>query len=303
MQTWLYSWTNEAKLCEYLSAGRKLNGSPARTGSCMSFGTRAGGDRRRWLPVPRRGAALRRTCGSWSPKARTRSPGSPTDRGWDVAELYDPDPDEAGKTYAREGGFLYDAGAFDPDFFGISPREATAMDPQQRLLLETAWEALERARHRPRHAARQPHRRLHRRDSPGLRRRAAPGTLSEFEGYLLTGHTRPASRRAGSPTPSACEGPAVTVDTACSSSLVAMHLACQALRAGECTLALAGGVTVMATPGMLHRVQPAAGPGARRAVQGLRRRRRRHRARPRARGCCCWNGCPTPSATGIPSSR
>nr|AQV04237.1 SwnK-like protein 1 [Slafractonia leguminicola] len=170
----------------------------------------------------------------------------PKDR-WDADALYDADPDASGKSYCRRGGFISSIDDFDASFFGISPREARALDPAQRIMLETCWEGLERAGYTAEQL---------RGSQTGvyvgvcnIAAHSPTTALGDLDGYAATGSAGGTMSGRVSYV-FGLEGPTLTVDTACSSSLVTTHLACNALRQGECDMAVSAGVTLLLTPGM-----------------------------------------------------
>ncbi|MFE3758345.1 type I polyketide synthase [Nocardia tengchongensis] len=240
--------SNDAKLRNYLE---RVTSELRSTRSALTEIERA-----RTEPIAIVGMACRFPGGIDTPEklwdtalsgAETRS-AFPDDRGWELDALFDADPTARGTTYARYGSFIRNAADFDAGFFGMSPREARITDPQHRLLLETTWEALESATIDPTSLAGS--------DTAvylgaivdeyGDRMRDPRGSMGEYEGQVMLGNSRGVLSGRIAYT-LGLEGPAVTLDTACSSSLVALHLGVQALRAGQTSLVVAGGATVMST--------------------------------------------------------
>ncbi|WP_229874287.1 type I polyketide synthase, partial [Streptomyces cirratus] len=236
--TLAFDYPNPRALARHLLD--ELDGSEGRPGPTTATAVRTPGAHSDDDPIVIVAMACRYPGGVDTPEALWRLvadgvdavSGFPDNRGWDLDRIYDPTSERPHTSYAREGGFLHRAGEFDPAFFGISPNEAAVMDPQQFLLLETAWEVFERA---------------------GIDPETLRGSMTGCYAGMMY-HDYAANNSTGAIASGrvsyvfGLEGPAVTVDTACSSSLVALHMAAQALRSGECSLALAGGVAVMATP-------------------------------------------------------
>nr|QIE07125.1 OvmK3 [Streptomyces olivaceus] len=299
--TLLYDHPDPLRLARHL--GARLTGTPAEQpapGAAPAAGHRTSAGDAADEPIAIVGMACRFPGGVDGPDdlwrfvrdGRDAVGPFPEDRGWATATLFDPDPDHEGTSYTDKGAFLADAAGFDADFFGISPREALAMDPQQRLMLEISWEAFEHAGVDPTAV----------RGTPvgvftgvnvqdyALRLHLAPELV---EGHRITGASNAVlSGRVAYEF--GLEGPALTVDTACSSSLVALHLAAQALRGGECSMALAAASRCCRAP-IPSWTSPVSAGCPRTAAASRSPRRRTAPGGPRGPACWWWSGSPTRS--------